>query len=152
MQSARIMNIFIREIPDILTGRDLQRLVNQILKPRWRLPFQRRDIVRECRIIRISDKGSNAVESHGLVRVTNSKTGQEIIRKLNGSSLLGRRIEVRKYIQRSASRDRRIPNAHLDIFFDNDRRRGDRRRPHVIIGSAESPEVKGMDHFHRTYG
>ncbi len=146
------MNIFIKAIPDILTGRDLHRLVNQILKPRWRLPFQRRNLVRECKIIRIAAKGSKTVETHGLVRVANPKTGLDIIKKLDGSSLLGRRIEVRKYIQRSATRDRRIPNAHLDIFFDNDRRRGDRRRPHVIIGPAESPQIKGMDRFHRTYG
>ncbi len=100
----------------------------------------------------ISAKGSNVVETHGLVRVGDPKTGLEIIKKLNGARLLGKKIEARKYVQRSASRDRRIPNAHLDIFFDNDRRRNDRRRHHLIIGTAETPEVKGLDRFHRTYG
>lgn len=146
------MNIIIKEIPEILTGRDLQRLVNQVLKPRWRLPFTRRDVIDDCKIIRITAKGSNTVETHGLVRVGNLKTGLEIIKKLNGSSLLGKKIKARKYVLRSVSRDRRIPNAHLDIFFDNDRRSRDRRRSHLIVGTAQSPEIRGLDHFHRTYG
>lgn len=146
------MNIIIKEIPEILTGRDLQRIVNQVLKARWHLPFTRRAVISDCRVIRITAKGSNTVETHGLVRADNPKTGLEIIRKLNGSSLLGKKIEVRKYFLRSATRDRRIPNAHLDIFFDNDRRSKDRRRPHLIVGTAQSPEIRGLDRFHRTYG
>lgn len=146
------MNIFITNVPETLSRKDLQQFISGALKSRWRLPFTHRDLVFDCKIIRITAMDTSTMETHGLVRAKNSKCGMEIIKRINGSQLMGHQIEARRFFRRSTTRDRRIPNAHLDIFFNNDRRQDDRRRSRLIIGTSEAPEIMGMDRFHRTYG
>ena len=146
------MNILIKQVPDSLTRKELQKLVGQALKRYWRFPFTGRNTSYDCRLIRYAAKGSGTIETHGLVRLKDRKSAMILLKKLNGISLNGQKLEACRYYQRSVLRDRRTPLGNSDIFLDNERRRHDRRRSKMVLNTAQTLKIEGLDRFRKTYG
>lgn len=127
------MIIFIRKIPKSAKRQDLCAFVSEGLHARWLLPMFQRKSVEKCDILRIENMETQLSEYHGLVYVNSDKTGQALIKHLNGSRFCDREVEVRIYRKRSARQDRRRRlNGSNDLVI-MDRRRRDRRRQNLII-------------------
>ena len=135
------MLVFIRLLPMSVTQHDLRKFLGKALRPSWRNLFFTRGTVRSTEIRKFSNHANDSVEYHGIVEIEPAKGAVRAIRKLNRTRLKDREVEVRKYYQRSALRDRR--SGEMD-YIGEDRRKRDRRRwdmesEHVPISRRLEP-------------
>ncbi|MCU0835227.1 MAG: RNA-binding protein [Chromatiaceae bacterium] len=122
--------LFLRGLPQDLSRKELKVFVQAALNAasdrRWLLKAS----VGKCSILRVTDPGKGVWELHGLVEVHPATAGMRAIEGLNGQTLKGARVEVRRYHPRSLLRDRRRGN---DNRSDNEQRRQERRRSNLKI-------------------
>ncbi len=134
------MDIFIRMLPPGVTRLDLINFVSRGIRSRWDIfQISKPMVVGSCEIIQVTDPDLQTVEFHGLVHVPEAKKANELIKRLNGASLKGKKMQVRKLIRRSQWRDRRKHDLEMavDEGLENIRR-GERRRPHLLIRSVNA--------------
>jgi len=127
------MIIFIREIPKTVGRQDLCAFVNKGLHARWLLPMFHEKNVEKCEILRIENMETQLSEYHGLVYVDDDRTGQTLIKQLNGGKLGDRKVEVRSYRKRATRQERRRRLDGSNDLVIVDRRCSDRRRKNLII-------------------
>lgn len=120
------MLIFIRLLPESVTQNDLRKFVDKAMRPHWSNLFFPSSRIRSTEIRKFTNSQNHSVEYHGIVDIEPAKAAVRVIRKLNRTPLKGKEVEVRKYYQRSALRDRRDEKAQA--FASDERRRRDRRR------------------------
>lgn len=147
------MFLFVRRLPENVTSSELSRFVSSATSGWWhKLPFVNKPVVEKCEIIRIEDLEKESVEFHGLVLIQPAKVAVAIAKKLNGSKLHGKTMEVRKYFRRSPYKDRR--RRHIDLEqLPTERRGQDRRRHKVNIRTLRRPKIEfeGLVDFSRTH-
>lgn len=126
------MDIFIRRLPNSTTRLDLMQFVSAALKPKWYLlQFSPLGKLTHCDICRIDDTGNGQVEYHGLARIDPPSAGLEVINRLNGEYFKNKKVEVRKFFRRSTKRDRRHVAENELPQGSFEKRKKDRRRPHL---------------------
>lgn len=125
------MLVFIRLLPESVTQSDLRKFVSRAMRSYWSSLFFPSSRIRSTEIRKCSNSTNHSVEYHGIVDIEPAKAAVKAIRKLNRRSLKGKEVEVRKYYQRSALRDRRIDDA--EDIPTGERRRQDRRRQAMHI-------------------
>ncbi len=127
------MEVFVRRLPESVTRLDLLHFLSAGAKGRWSL-FNRRTsaAVINCEIFRIVNLEDDSVEFHGIAHVEPADVAMTTIERLDGSYLKGKLMEVRPYIQRSASGDRRRNPVSGETGY-SERRRENRRREHLSI-------------------
>jgi hypothetical protein len=103
------MIVFIREIPETASQKELGDFVCEGLKRMRLLPFPRQRKLEKCDILRIKDLDTDRVEYHGLAYLKDERTAKALIKHLDGSKLNGKKVEVRAYHKRSPLGDRRRP-------------------------------------------
>ena len=135
------MWIFLRQIPKGSTRRELGKFVSKGLSPSWMpFPFLSRAKVKRCEILEILNPETKTIEYHGLVQLDPNRAALPVIDRVNGRSLRGKPIEVRKYFRRSGHRDRRA------LFSESagrqELRRKDRRRDRLRSKVLHAPEVE----------
>jgi hypothetical protein len=122
------MLLFIKDIPKYVSQKELKR---SIARARGGLgmifPFIKGFTLVKCEILRLEDRGKKTIEYHGLIGIEPEKICHSLIRRLNGTILFGKRVEVRPYIKRSVYKDRRRLHADLELL-PQERRKRDRRR------------------------
>jgi hypothetical protein len=122
------MLLLIKHIPGYLTKKELMKFIRSARSTVWRLfPIVGNITLDKCQILRIEDKEQETIEYHCLVCIEPEKTGQTLLKKLDGSLLFGRPVEVKPYIRRSPYKDRRRFHADLELL-KIERRSQDRRR------------------------
>lgn len=124
------MMIFLRGLPDGLTRKELKSFILRAVKPPHMRSFFLKAAVTSCTILRITDHSNGATEHHGLVEIQPAKAAIRAIDELNGKTLKGSTIEVRRYHHRTPLRDRRRNRIKRD---HPDNRQEDRRRRHIKI-------------------
>ena len=144
------MDLFIRNIPQKATEKDLYKFVLEGLKSWW--PFADDPEISRCEIIEITDPEYGEMEFHGLITIRDPRVGEKAIRKLNGKVFMGSTVaEVREYTHRSPG-DRRVSNSRVS------QRPEDRRRKNLKIEfrskrlKQEDLDLKPMDNFARQHG
>jgi len=135
------MWIFLRQIPNESTRRELGKFASKGLKPSWVFfPFPSHAKVKRCEILQILNPKTKTIEHHGLVQIDPSKAALQVIERLNGQRLQGKLIVVRKYFRRSPHWDRRR------IFSNREERRElrrqDRRRDRLRSRVLHAPEIE----------
>lgn len=144
------MLVLFRNIPLNTQKLDLELYIAPALKCGLADIFQRQGNVLEINIVRLQDQDLNTLEAHGLVRIEPDKAALRVIRRLNRKSINGRRINVRKYLNRSWHNDLRVKVGNLPSELKN-RRKQDRRRKNLIAVRGTSVNIQGMKNFHKTY-
>ena len=141
------MDIFIRRLPEATTRHDIIKFVSDALMPRWKL-FGSKPIgtLNKCSILQITDPHPGNIEFHGLLKIEPATAALEVIKRINGTYLKSKKVEVRKYYRRSAARDRRrkelqpLPGEILE------QRKRDRRRPslktEMLTAGITSPDME----------
>ena len=127
------MIIFIREIPETASQKELGDFVSGGLNRMRLLPFSRKQNVEKCDILRIKDLDTNRVEYHGLAFVDDERTAKVLIKNLDGTTLNGKRVQVRNFCKRSPLGERRRPQRDMTNLAILDRRQGDRRRRNILV-------------------
>jgi len=122
------MLLLIKHIPGYITKKEIMTFFRSARGPVWRLlPLVGNIGLDKCQILRIEDKQKETIEYHCLVSVEPEKTGQALLKKLDGAMLFGRPVEVKPYVKRSPYKDRRRFHADLELL-KIERRLHDRRR------------------------
>jgi len=127
------MIIFIREIPETASQKELGDFISGGLNRMRLLPFSRRRKVEKCDILRIKDLDTDRVEYHGLAYLDDERAAKALIKQLNGAALNGKKVDVRSYYKRSVDRDRRRPGRQMTNLAILNRRQGDRRRGNILV-------------------
>lgn len=127
------MIIFIREIPETASKKEVDDFVSDGLNRMRLLPFPRKRKVEKCDILRIKDLDTNRVEYHGLAYIDDERTAKVLIKHLNDTKLNGKRVQVRNYHKRSPLGERRRPERQMTNLAIMDRRQGDRRRSNILV-------------------
>jgi RNA recognition motif-containing protein len=124
------MMLFLRGLPEDVTQKELRAFVQEAVRPRHKRSFSLKAAVSNCTILRITDQTNGATEHHGLVEIHPAKAAIGAIETLNGKTLKGASIEVRRYHHRTPLRDRRRNRSEQDY---PDQRKEDRRRRFIKI-------------------
>ena len=122
--------LFLRGLPQELTRKELRGFVQAAVRGVRDRPTLLKATVGNCSIVRITDPANGVSELHGLVEVQPAAAGMRAIEHLNGNTLKGVAVEVRRYHPRSLLRDRR--QGEQDSA-DADSRRRERRRSDLKI-------------------
>ena len=132
-ESGGDMWVFIKGIPDEMGSRDLEIVIKQLLKSTW-MPFRLTGRIRisGTKILKIVHTRSRLTEFHGLVQIEPKDKLVGVIEKINQASLDGRCLEAHVYAKRLTRRDRRKVQAAGEQYRQNDRRRIERRRKHLV--------------------
>jgi hypothetical protein len=110
----------------------LKKFVNKAVKKSWFfIPAGQQGEIRRCGILRVADPATRSLECHGLVFVQPFKCAIAAIDELNGRKFNGSVVDVRRYYERSAERDRRNHFAASEPPQKGERRRQDRRRQQI---------------------
>ena len=144
------MLVLFRNIPLNTQKLDLELFIAPALKSGLADIFHRQGNVVEINIVRLQDQDLNTLEAHGLVRIEPDTAALRVIRRLNRKSIKGRRINVRKYLNRSWHNDLRVKVDNLPSEQKR-RRKQDRRRKNLIAVRGESVTIQGIKNFHKTY-
>ena len=91
-----LVKILIPRINSTTTRKDPHEFANRILHKWFRLPFSGHPQIIACRILSIEDS-AGVVLRHGMLDVTPDDAAMRVIRKLNGASLCGKRVGVKRY-------------------------------------------------------
>lgn len=128
------MEIFIRQLPDSVTRVELAKFINQAIPSRWSLlgRVPQGEMIR-CQIIKVTDIDAGITEFHGWADIEPVNVSQEVIEKLKGISLRGKRMKVRKFYRRSRLRDRRKHQTSSVAAAFKEKRKGDQRRPNLVV-------------------
>jgi hypothetical protein len=119
--------IFIRLLPESVTQSELRKFVGRVVHSPWHSLLYPATRIQSIEITKITSTLQQSVEYHGIIDIEPAKLALKVIRKLHRAPLKGKQVEVRKYYQRSALRDRR-KNQQTAPPSGSDRRRQDRRR------------------------
>lgn len=144
------MKIFIRDISPRTERGALYSFVNKAMRGPWYKGFASTGEIDSCEIIRIKDMETGAIEYHGVVEISPGKIGWEVISLLNGTSFMGRTVQVRKWFDRTGDVDRRVPLATSAQRGYERRKRKDRRRE-ITETNLSGMSVSGVKGFNRTH-
>ena len=129
------MDVFIRRLPESVTRLDLIHFIASVIKPHWTLFGMRSKPVKfDCEIMRVTDIDNQTVEYHGIAHFAKPNEAMSVISRLNGTLLKGKKMEVRKYFQRSPLRNRRLRTSSDPLPSSvQEQRRKDRRRSQLLV-------------------
>ena len=91
----------LRRIPEGISRKELKAFIQNSVQQLGSRPFSLKAAVCNCSIVCISDSESGTREYHGLVEIQPAKAAMEAIQALDGKMLMGQRLEVRRYRQRT---------------------------------------------------
>lgn len=121
------MTLFVRRIPDHATVDELKSFVESGIPAIAKIAFWKRPKIVEARILTIFDAEAGEIERHGLVAFERFRFFGKMAERLNGQRFKGRRVAVRRYVERFENSDRRVGGGEGILF--EERRLADRRRP-----------------------
>ncbi len=99
------MKLVIPHVPPSITRQELAAVIQAALKPRWYFPFRNGATVTTCKLIRVLDLESGAIEFHGLIDIYPDNKVEKIIKRLKGVTLNGFRLTVRRWVDRPQTID-----------------------------------------------
>ena len=145
------MKIFIRNLPSSTTQRELRIFAEQLLSPKWYTPFAVKGKILNCEVRKVKDQESGEIQYYGLMEIKPFKAAQMAIKKLNGQTLKGRRIEARKWHDRSYQADRRDRYRRNTWDPSKERRSNERRRSQLEVEVKSNVRVEAVKGFNRQY-
>jgi len=116
--------LFLPSLPESATRKDVKQFVRDGLAESGYHGLALFGAVTRCSILCVTDPVSGKSECHGLVQIRPAKAAMQAIEALNGKELLGSKVEVRRYHQRSglpsalasaAQKERRRRELKLDL-------------------------------------
>ena len=134
------MRLFVPNLPESVTESELRRLVRRQVRSPWLRLWRRSGSITALEIVQFTNPDPRSVEYHGIIEIEPELPALRAIRKLNGSRIKGKAIEVRMYHRRSSYRERRIQQIESQGGVMFNRRKGERRRLHL---QREIVEVSG---------
>ena len=131
------MWIFFKQLPHGTDVREINRVTRKGYRANMNLlGLFRRNIIKRSKIIRIKDLQADTTEYHAIVQVESHMTADNIIENLDGRTVNGLFLKAHRYHRRFPSRDRRIHQLATPTQID--RRKGERRRSHLILRVLET--------------
>jgi len=127
------MIVIILNLPPEYGIEELRMLAAGALENVWLLPLFKKGQITNCEILRIRDPDAADQEYHGLVHLQDKATGKALIRQLGKTMLNGEPVQARQFFERSSSRDHRVDLHRDSPLAIVDRRKSDRRRPHLLV-------------------
>ncbi|OQX32324.1 MAG: hypothetical protein B0D94_01365 [Candidatus Sedimenticola endophacoides] len=117
-----------------MTHEELARLIRRGIPVRWTLRGRVPEgELLQVQVIRITDIDGGGTEYHGWAEVAPAGAARQTIGNLQGVSIHGRPLQVRKFQWRSRLRDRRQHQHPEAAAAFAERRRGERRRGSLRI-------------------
>lgn len=146
------MIIFVRNIGPNITVTDLKKFIESGMKS-W-IPFKSGK-VHKAKILTLRNIKTNSYEYHGLVYVDN-EYGKMAIRRLNRKKIKNRPVNVRQYIERSRSNDRRrsyinISHNDIDLIGQGNRFTDRRRGHHLEVVDQSIVKISAVESAYRKY-
>lgn len=122
--------LIIKGLPDTATRAELKTLCKRTTGCGWRTALPGKGNIGCCDILRITDRENGQVEYHGVVEIHPANLGLKAMKELDGTFYQGRRLEVRRYRQRSsllqqdinteaAAHNRRRDHLSVDLVQDH---------------------------------
>lgn len=105
MAECYLVQVIVTFIPSKTTVEELTRFVRSGLDSRF--AFWKRSKIRRCEIMEVWDEEGRTREFHGLVSLSTHRDAERVIALLNGKTLNGKPVEVRKYFNRSPTDQRK---------------------------------------------
>jgi len=131
------MWIFFKQLPRGTSVREINRITRKGYKMGLNLlGLFRKNLIKRSKIIRIKDLQTDTTEYHAIVQVESHIAADTIIENLEGKTINGLFLKPHRYYRRFSSRDRRIHQ--LTVTTEIERRKGERRRNHLILRILES--------------
>lgn len=128
------MDIFIRRLPESVTRLDLIHFISSAIKPHWTLfGTASKPVKIDCEIVRVTDIDSQTVEYHGIAHFTKPNEAVDVIERLDGRFLKGKKMEVRKYFHRSPLRERRNLDRSNPLPSPMEEQRHEKRRRSQLL-------------------
>jgi hypothetical protein len=93
--------LFLPALPAGATRHVLKQFVREGLSASGYRGLARAMAISRCSIIRVTDPASGTSELHGIVRVRPAKAAMDVMETLQGRTLLGEPMQVRRYLQRT---------------------------------------------------
>lgn len=142
------MDIFIRRLPESVTRLDLIHFVADALPSHWSLFSHASEHAPvDCEIMQLTDCDTQLTEYHGIAHFANPTEALAVIGRLDGRTLKGKPMQVRKYFHRSELRDRRkLSDQQLPAEETVERRRSDRRRSELAMAALHAGATRAAIH------
>ncbi|WP_029132008.1 hypothetical protein [Sedimenticola selenatireducens] len=134
------MKIFSPRVPSATTNRELRRLIGEVLKKRFHVPFTQWPSIGSCDVLQFQD-GNGVVEYHGLVSIFPDEAGSWFITHFKQQRLHDQLLSAREFMDRKRNPER--------IGSESDRRRPNLQITRVL---SSSPTLRDIDHFLRRHG
>jgi len=133
------MKIFVPHVPSATTSRELKRLIDEVLKKRFHVPFTQWPSIGSCEVLQFQD-GNGVVEYHGLVSIFPDEAGGWFITHFKQQRLHDQLLSAREFMDRR--RSEKMSPQH------------DKRRKHLQITRvlSSSPTLQDIEHFLRGRG
>lgn len=132
------MIIFLRNIPTDTKKYEIADFISPVLNDCFLDKSTSTISIEDVEILSILDVNSNNIEKHGLVRVFPNEVANRLIKRLDGALFKHKRIAVREYVNRSASKDPRNEENKDTTNYTN-RRIADRRRKPLMNSWQKNP-------------
>lgn len=134
------MKIFVPHVPSATTSRELRRLIGEVLKNRFHVPFTQWPSIGSCDVLQFQD-GNGVVEYHGLVSIFPDEAGGWFIAHFKQQRLHGQLLSAREFMDRRRRSEEISPQQ-------------DKRRKHLQITRvlSSSPTLRNIDRFLRRHG
>ena len=130
----------IKNMPESVSRKQLHQIVEHAMHHFW-FPLRRKGSIESLDIIKIQNGDKRTAEYHGVVEIEPDGIALVAMKRLSRSTLWGRQVSVGPYAIRSAYRDRRGHKPHKEDLRVIDRRKGDRRKSHLIMNWLADEQV-----------
>lgn len=146
------MKIFVGGLWPQVSQKEMRKLVQDALKGPWyRLGAARGQMV-GCELMKMTDKRDGQVEHNGVIEVSPTRLGWELLESLNGAIINGRPLRVHKWFPRDGMRDRRGILSDRTLSSGLERRECPDRRGHLRIDIPSVVRVQAVPGFERSHG
>ncbi len=122
------MKIFIKNIPENTTPDDLVRFFTPFLKKSLKHPFRTKGKLTKQYVVAQIDQEDNIVGRHGLVTIEPDEVAKSILKRMRRIPFKGKKVIVRKFIDRSWQNDHTSHQSQPKISSINQHRRFDLRQ------------------------
>ncbi len=146
------MKIFVGGLWPQINRREMRQLVEKALKTPWyRFGVPRGRMV-GCELMKVTDKATGQTEYSGVVEVSPTRLGWELIESLNGAIVNGQPLRAHKWFARSGVSDRR-GSLHREVLSSGfERRERPDRRRQLRIDMPGTMRVQAVAGFERSHG
>jgi RNA recognition motif-containing protein len=145
------MKLFVGPLPGTASTQDVRNFIQSGISHKgWFGLFKRASGNFGCTMMEVPDSSRNGSIYFAIVQIPSPSLAQQAIANLNGASINGRAVRVRKFVERNPANDRRLL---ILLNYTPSQRKGERRGQAVrrIFRTEEAFAFRPVEGFSRVY-